>query len=225
MSETIESEVKTTDKKFIDVLERLSEVIDNQGRPQAAPLPAAPAPEKPNIYSRAELDNMVVEQKISQDQADEILERQNDYRIASVAEEIVDNRIKTRDVLGEIERYKKSIPNMMKEGSIEREKLVREYRTLVATGQPDSQSTELAAVKIAFGNIDAVEAAHKGTAPREFHQDVDTGEASKSGEKSPLAGLPARHRDYYRQQIDKGFYAGENDKELLEEIKYLKKRA
>lgn len=206
----------TPDNQLAEVLAKLNNTIS--AKFAAPPAPPAP-PEK--TWTRSELNDQVLTGALTQDTADAILDRQVERRIVSIAQNTVQTQTMTQTAQREIDRYKALIPNAAEEGTTERDLLVAEYRELVSLGQPETIATELAALKIAFGKLSAIEAARASRQTAEFHQDTGGGDSSPGKAKGPLAKIPARFREHYQDMIKKGQYSGEDDPDLLAELKYV----
>lgn len=209
-------EAPNTDSKLAEVLARLNNTISAKlGQPQ-------PVQQAQKTYTRTELNDAVLAGEMTQSAADAVMERQNERRIAAVAQDAVDVRMTAEKVKAEIKRYQELLPATLEDGTPEREKLKNEYLELVSLGQPDSIVTELAALRVAFGKLNVLEAAKKPRRTEEHHQDVGGAETAEGRSKGPLAKLPPRLRSHYEKMIQKGQYTGPDDPDLIEELKYSK---
>lgn len=109
-------------------------------------------------------------------------------------------------LLADINRYQQALPSVMQTGSEERLKYEREYAYLTQTlGYAPGYATQLAAVKMAFGDITEVERANRlkstqgrGEPSMETH---GTGSPQRKAPKDPVADLSPRERAYYEGRI------------------------
>jgi hypothetical protein len=173
----------------------------------------------------AQLRQAVEEGRISEDQAEEIKFKQAEKRIresvtAEVRSEHSAKELGTR-VGEEIGRYNAVVPEIGDKASPQFKKLKTEFDYLVGLGHdPRDGRTELLAARAAFGPVQALEKAGKPKG-RETWQDTggsaedDHGSGGKDG---PPRDMPAKNRDYYRDQIAKGAYSGW--KEVAKEWSY-----
>lgn len=203
------------DTKLADVLEKLSGVISAKFTP-------APAPVEEKTYTTAELNDAVLSGQLTQASADAIAQRQHDAHIAAVATNAVQNHAAAMSVSEEITKYKELVPNILVEGSTEHKRLATEYNRQISRGLPPTIATELVALEIVFGKAAALESAKNPKRNVEHHQDVGGGDEGDTKLKGPLAKIPAKHREYYQDQIRKGRYTGPDDPDLLDELKYIK---
>ena len=212
-----EKAAPVTDSKLSEVLDRLSSVISTKFAPVAV---AAPVAEK--FYTRAELNDAVLTGAMAQATADEIHDRQDQRRIHNAAAAAVQNHTAEQTVISEISQYKDLVPNILVEGSAEHGRLKEEYQRQIARGLPQTIATELVALEIVFGKASALGAAKKPKRSAEFHQDVGGSNEDPGKATGPLAKIPAKHRDHYQNMIRRGYYTGEDDPDLLAELKYIK---
>ena len=174
----------------------------------------AKATETPKQLSATELRQLVDDGRISDDQAQEIRDRQNaeqvksDLRVefnATVAADKVLERVN-----GEIGRYKTAVPDLLDRSSPAFAKVRSEFEDLISLGHDaEDKRTELMAARAVFGSITALEAAGKPD-PRETHQ--ETGGRGEGGEGLSVKDgwpkdMPAKMRSYYDYQINQGALA------------------
>ena len=170
---------------------------------------------EPKPVSRAELNQLVADGKISQDAADAHWEKQiredakRDARVA--AEAVVDGKQREQVVGSQLADFKALIPEAWVAGSKERAKAEKEFKALVDMGFPDNKVTEVAALRAAFGDPGTIRAARNTgrNGPGETHQEVGDGggrpenEASADGKPK---GLTAREENHYQNLINRGVY-------------------
>ena len=207
---------KPQDAKLADVLDRLSSVIS------AKLSPPAPVVQQEKVWSGAELNDAVLTGQMTQATADAIADRQRDAHTVAVAQNAVQAHNAIQSVADEITKFKALVPNIIVEGSPEHKRLAEEYRRQVGRGLPETIATELVALEIVFGKASALEAAKNPKRGAEHHQDVGGGSGDTPKDKGPLAKLPAHRREHYQRMIAKNVYSGENDPDLLAELKYIK---
>jgi hypothetical protein len=173
-------------------------------------------------YTRAELRQFVDDGKLTEDQADEIRERQSEARLGKKLTQKVETTTRTDRVQAIIDQYKAAKPDIMIPGSDDRAKVEREFQYLVSLGHPQTLETEAAALRAAYGPVETLA---KGKPSLETHQDGGSGDGGKSdGDDEKAAGGPrgltAEQRAHYMRQIDRGFYDGWDDPELKAEMEY-----
>lgn len=182
----------------------------------------------PKPLSRADLNQLVADGKVTQEAADAEMERQvidtATTKARQVASDVVTQREREGLVTRELDEYRGLIPAAWETGSKERAKVEAEYRYLVGKlGYPDSKATEVAALRAAFGDPELIKASRSTgrSGPAETHSEVggaERGEGGKSDADSPPKGLAASHKAYYEKQIQRGLYADWNA--VREELKF-----
>jgi hypothetical protein len=194
-------------------------------------LKAIPAKEKPKAeakeFTRAELRAQVNDGKITEDQMDDILERQLEAKLTKKAEEIAERKISSSQtaisVADQIAAYVGVYPDINKEGSATRAKIQAAFDELVGLkDDPSALTTELKAIKMALGPLKA--GAGRRPAP-EAHEDVGAGSDSDSKPAEGWAkGLSPKLKKHYEKQIDRGIYKSHSDPRLIAELKYARGR-
>lgn len=194
---------------------------------------AAQQRQAPKPLSRAELNQLVADGKVTQEAADAEWERQvidtATTRARQAARDEGTQREREATVGRQLEEYRGLIPEAWEIGSKERAKAAKEYRYLTETlGQTDSKATEVAALRAAFGDPEAIKASRSTgrSGPAETHSEVGgaerAGDGGKDDAEGPPKGLDTRRKAYYEQQIQKGRYA--DWKAVREELKYSRPR-
>jgi len=199
------------------------EAAELRGRLDAAAAQPAPV-ETPKTFSDAELNMAVREGQMTETEASQIRENQRDTQISTQIAKSVTEAVSTQaaitEINSEIGRYKTAVPDIMDKVSESNQKLTKAFNDLVALGQPNSQSTELAAARQVFGSIDALESVGR-VHDRETHQETGGGMPPASGGGSPDGkpeGMSADEDRHYSDAIQKGIYKGWA--EVAEELKF-----
>lgn len=169
-------------------------------------------PDAPKRYTRAELKVAVDANQITQEQADDILDRQLKAEAKEEATRealaVVSERQKKERVETEIAKYRRLKPEVMERGSEVRQRVAEEYRSLVEAGSPETEATELAALKVVLGPVEKLEKA-AGARRSADHDEQGGGNDGRPKQKSGgklVDNLPARDKDFYQKQIDRGEY-------------------
>lgn len=170
----------------------------------------AEQPEKE--YTWADLRGLIADGKLTLDQAIEYRETVIEKRAEKKAEAKINGYLKlnTREATIDetLARYRKANPNLVTDGTPEREKLVREYKYHVEVlGFPATRATELAAARAAFGDVDALEAQAKLKAKpveREAFMETATNQRPAPKTKDPVAQLTEPQKEFYTKLIKAG---------------------
>lgn len=119
---------------------------------------------------------------------------------------------KASTVLSEIERYKQLVPEVAKPGTVERQKIEREYAYMVnVLNFPPTHATELAATRAALGDIETVErsvAARRTTTKEPFMETHSSTNKPQPKTNDPIKNLDERKRAHYERMIANGRYSG-----------------
>lgn len=166
----------------------------------------------------AELRQAVAEGRLSEDEAEQIRDRQRERRINTRIDEAVENTVAVRDlntrVNGEIGRYKAAIPDLNDKASAAYAKLQGEFDNLVGLGNdPRETRTQLMAARAAFGDIAKLETAASAE-ERETHQETGGGSPGGDGggggsDDAWPKDTTAAQKRYYNDLINKGIYTRE----------------
>lgn len=170
----------------------------------------AQQPEKE--YSWADLRGLIADGKLTLDQAIEYRETVIEKRAEKKAEAKINGYLKlnTREATIDdtLARYRKANPNLVKDGTPERDKLVAEYKYHVEVlGFPATRATELAAARAAFGDVDALESQAKLKAKpveREAFMETATNQRPAPKTKDPVAQLTEPQKEFYTKLIKAG---------------------
>lgn len=173
---------------------------------------ASAPPEKE--YSWAELRQFVAKGELTLDQAVEYRETMLERKLKREQQALLDNHLKlnTREstIDTTLARYRAANPNLVKDGTPEREKLVQEYKYHVEVlGMPATRATELAAARAAFGDIDALESQARLKAKpveREAIMETTTNARPAPKTKDPVATLNQVQKEHYLRLIKNGRY-------------------
>ncbi|MCK5610486.1 hypothetical protein KAR91_51915 [Candidatus Pacearchaeota archaeon] len=180
----------------------------NGSSPAVAPAQAdAPAKDE-RIYTRAELEQAVDQNLITEDKIEGILDHQRTQAAKKAAVDTVQGQQREEKRNAELLRYKALKPEAWAVGTADRTKLQTKFDILVSEGRnANDPSLELDAVRGCFGDIDALEAAHKGTGrDRNTHQETGAGGMDvsvPSGDGSDVK-MTARQKDYYSNKVGPG---------------------
>lgn len=172
------------------------------------------------IQTRQELRAKVNAGEITEDQMDDILERQFEAKLSKKVEETVESRVSnsqtTATIDSQIQAYVGVFPDINKEGSATRAKIQAEFVELVKGGSPESISTELAAIKIVCGQL---KTGSRRAAP-EPHEEI--GGASEGNDRPDTQGwakgLGPTQKKHYTKMVERGMYKGFTDPKLKAEI-------
>lgn len=224
---------KTEQERRDDALKNLTAAFNQlKGKVEAQaekPKTEEKAPAK-KVYTRAELRKGVNDGQITEDQMDEILERQAEERISAKFDERLKTETATGKRVAKIEAQIDTIidanPDLKNNESDLFKKVAAKFNDLVNERGMDRKdlNTELMAMELVVGH-----AAPKGR-KRELEAHEETGGAGgghdRGGDDSEAEwskGIPAKNRDFFKQQIAKGLYTGVNDPRLKKQIERLRK--
>lgn len=183
-----------------------------------------PRVEQPKVYAKADLKAAVAAGSISQEQSDDIWERQQEAQITARAETAALNAVTASQAKERIDsdlaKYKRLAPEILDKASEERQKIVTKYRRMVANGLPDNLATELEAIEAVMGPLEKLEKARSVSRHVEHdEQGGSSGERGKGGSGKTLADkLAPRYKEHYEAQIKSGRY--KDWKEVEAEIKF-----
>jgi hypothetical protein len=168
----------------------------------------------PKVYTKADLKSAVDGGQITQEQADDIWDRQREAQLTAKAEEAavqaVTGRTQKERIDSEIESYKRLKPEIMEPGSDLRSKVAEEYKYLTSLGQQANVATELAAIRAVVGPLEKLEkAASAARAPESEQQGGASGEGkgnqAKTGKKM-VDSLKGDAKEFYERGIKSGRY-------------------
>jgi hypothetical protein len=200
--QTLENDVNYLKGQQQQFEQRLSTPPQQQQQPPAQ-----------QTYTRTELSNFVLEGKINQDQADDIMDAQLQRNIETRIGGKLAHEAKEREIASaltsDFDAYTKAIPNISVQGTPERTRLEAEYRRLTQLGQPDSRATEVLALRSAFGPPETINAA-KEQSGGASHQETGGGSAPGSNDGDAGKGAPstltAAEKSYYEGAMKEGLY-------------------
>lgn len=171
-------------------------------------------PKQEPVYTRAQLRALVDEGKITEDAMDAQLEKQMIAKARAEAQSVVAQGNAQADVGKTIDQYTQAIPDLNSEDSEARDKAEQAYEALekrfgAPTNDQERQKLTAAALEVAFGPVDKLQARVKELSNKERQHHQEQGGGEKAGDKSDdgsLKGLDAKARGYYQKQIDTGMY-------------------
>jgi hypothetical protein len=170
------------------------------------------AKDTPQTYTRAQLAAYVTANQITQEQADEIIDNQNLAKTKAETQAIVDQAMATnlRDttLVGERAEYTKLLPNIQRAGHADRDRLEANYQELIKLGDPAELVTEIKALRMTFGSLDAVRSVQEPRRPPGSDGVGAGGGDDGSSDDAPSAasGMDAREKTYYGDLIRQGIY-------------------
>lgn len=177
----------------------------------------------PKRVTRSELKAAVTAGNLSEDQANDIWDKQLLDSVTSTATSAAHNTItqaeRERRVNGDIAAYTRLMPGITQDGHADRARVKEEFDYLVSLGHPKTVETEAAAIRAAFGPIERLERARAGRSGAEHHREAGASGGS-SRQNSQASGklvdtLTEREKGYYQKQIDSGQYKGWDDVEAV----------
>jgi len=177
-------------------------------------------------YTRPELRRAVDNGEISEDEADEIYDRQSRARQKREIEQEVDARFTQTTTMkaaqDEVNKYLTAVPEAEDPDSKEFKAVKAEFDYLVSIGNdPNAIQTQAAALRAAFGDTAK---RVKGEKSLQTFQDTGSAGSSDSEGGTKIEGLSNDQKAFYKSQIDKGRYSGWDDENLQSEIEYVKAR-
>lgn len=182
-------------------------------------------PRKPP--TREELDSLIASGDLTRGQADKILEDQLLDRATSAAAERLAVHTQEQQLVARVESqiagYAKLKPDAWVEGSPDRNRVAREFQALIELGYPATKATEVAALRAAFGDLQALQASSTSRpGPADTHSETGGGDPpgdKAGGADGPPKGISAEQKRHYERLIDQGMYPG-GWKQVAEELKF-----
>jgi hypothetical protein len=182
--------------------------------------------ERPKVYGKPELKAAVDGGQITQEQADDIWERQREAQITERAElvalDTVTRQATKERIDADLAAYKRLKPEILDKGSEVREQIREEFNYLVKIGKPKDEATELAAIRAVLGPLAKLEKAASATRSVE-HEEQGGGQGgepkNRGGSSKKLVDhLKGDAKKYYERAIEQRRY---KDWEAVEaELKY-----
>lgn len=196
-------------------------------QPIAAPVDA---PKPTRVLTKPDLDQLVLEGKVSQSEADRLWEKQIETNATNAAVERISSQTRAKELEDKADeaaaRYRAVRPSIWDTSSPDRQKLQAEFDRLVSEGADGSNPmTQIHAMEAAFGKVEFLEAAKHGQPGHETHVEMGGGGAAPAidtGENqdgSPR-GLTKKERSHYKGMISKGYFKDWNDPNLKAELKH-----
>lgn len=180
---------------------------------------AQPKQAETREYSRDQLQAAVDNGTISQEQMDDVLERQREARTERRITQRVEAQARESRLLGEIDRYKSLRPEVADKTSDLGSRVSAEVRALedrlgVAQDRAGALALEAAALRAVLGPAEQLQA------PRvqgHSHEEVDTGgggddEPSGEARDGYPKGLSEREKAHYQKMVSSGVYTLEQVK-------------
>lgn len=162
-------------------------------------------------YTKADLKAAAEAGHISQEQADDIWDRQRETQIAERAKaealDAVAGYATKERIDADIAAYRRLKPEIMDEGSDIRQRIQEEFNAFVSMGMPGERGknlpTQLAAIRAVLGPLDKLKQASAARRAQESEQQSGgAGEGQRPGSGKTLVGhLKGEHREYYERAI------------------------
>jgi hypothetical protein len=178
----------------------------------------APASEPAKAaLSREQLQSAVDAGEISQSQMDAELERQTEerleQRLTKKFEQEYAAKEQQRTIQEQFDSYARMRPDVKVAGTEDNRRVLEEIAALGKLGYPHDSRTEVLAMRHVFGPLDRVPETTRSR--REVHRETGGAGASPSGGSGSAAwerGLSPGQVAAFHDQLDKGIYAGVDDK-------------
>ncbi len=197
----------------------------------ASPVPDPDKDKAPRDFSSAELAQAVEEGQITQQVADEQMQLQTRRTIKREAIDEIRSEIKvdadSQRVSTGIEEMQNAFPALKEKRSQLREKVLDQIDHLVKKrGLPRDQNTELIAMEKVCG--DPKLAANETTRDNHRHEAAaagggsSAGQSAAGGDEGMWSGIEPARVDHYKAMIDKGHFSGTDDKDLKQELDFIR---
>jgi len=175
-------------------------------------------PQGPAKWTREALQAKVESSELTPEQAGAIWQKQEIEE--KVTEQVagVEQRLRAEQMQrstattlqSQVDAYKGSVPEVMNEGSEERDRLKSEYQWLLGQGYQQNLHTELLALRAAFGDVASRKNSKETTSQRPRSKEV-AGSGGRRG-KTPKVDneggsdidLTDRQQSYYQHRVDAG---------------------
>lgn len=208
--------------------DEVSQIVSNAVNRATAPLKdqianleskaANPNPPKEDkVYTRAQLNAAVADERITQAEADAIWDKQQEKRNTDTTIQLINQSRNDDKIQVEIDKYKAFDPDLDERTSDAYTKValeVQEQCRLLGIQQP-TLAVELNALKTIYGPANRLK--NPQQKDRQAHQDTVTNDGDDKPKKvevnddgSPV-GLTKDERAYYQDLINKGIYRDWND--------------
>ncbi len=191
---------------------------------EAAPAPAQVEP--PKELTRAQLREAVDNGQLDQDQMETMWADQREARTLRKVEEQNDARDRKRDTANVIQtdtaKYLNSHPDIRKQGSSDWNRLKGEYDYLVSLGDPDDKTTELKAMRAAFGAADRI--AESSASRRQTASETSGAQGGAGPGERPVDiwnRVPKHLRAPLKQMVSSGTRTLED---IKKDLPYMKER-
>jgi len=177
----------------------------------------------PVDYTRAQLRKFVENDKLTQDESDQIWDRQVELKfdkklagaMATVGND-TNEKLSTQGLVGKIDEYMKILPDLNEDGSDNRTKVSDEYAALsrilgaAKKGSDKDLRLQLSALERSFGTAEKLKGKVKsGNEDHENMESLGAGDrdsADDAPKTGALKGLSADQKTYYRKGIEQGRY-------------------
>ena len=202
--ETATQELAAEKEQRIRLEERLAGM---EARPEAAPVKAEPPKELTRVQLREAVDNG----QIDQDQMETLWADQREASTLRKMEERYDARDRERQTTNVIQtdtvKYLDAYPDIRKQGSSDWTRLKSEYDYLISVGDPDNKTTELKAMRSAFGSPDRIR--ESSASRRQTASETASGQSGGGvGGSRPVDiwnRVPKHLQEPYKKMVADGF--------------------
>jgi hypothetical protein len=227
--------LKDRNQKLTEDLARLQGQVQSLQNTQQQ----QPQQEEPVRVTRAQLRAYVEDEKLTQDEADQIWDKQvaldTDKKINDAVAQVSSStteQLSSQKLADSVAEYVKILPDLNETGTENRSKVTREYDSLARilgypkAGTEAALKLELAALEKAFGPADKLrERVKAGDDDPETMESLSSGGQQESGgepQKGPIKGLSTAKREYYQRGIDAGRYKDWDD--VKAELEFTRKK-
>ena len=198
--------VPPTDGSWIP-RERFDQVLGKMGALEAKLEAVAASTDKPKVLTSEELDDAVLNGSMTQEQVNDIKERQVEDRVMARVKADLSTSSQLEKQADELNRYHDELPDLYDEGSELRKSVLNTYRHLVHDlGQPENDGTMVAAIETISGPLSAI-TAKKGLKKQISPAGETGGGSGGSGNNGEKAQLTDRQKEHYSNAIRMGAYA------------------
>lgn len=181
-------------------------------------------------YTRAQLAQYVEAGQITQAQADDLIDQQNQRDMRELVDKSVQTAVSQfgqRNLVDtHLGQYRELVPEAWQTGTEQRNRIQQEYSFLIQAGYPAGPQTELVATRSVLGPVERLRKELPDR--RETLKGGESGGESgsekggNSDEPEVLKSLNNREKAYYKRKIEDGIYKDWNA--VAEERKFVRPR-
>ena len=201
MQAAIDAAVTAATKPLNDKIASLS-----VAPPPKAQEAAAPGADK--IWTKEELRDLIDKGQITEAQAEDRFELQREQRIRKAVMADVEQLNQKQTVGQQIDEFIALIPELNDKTSKDSLRAKAQFEALVARGMPKTPATELTAIEMIYGTVNALRTARGARSEAESHQDgAGDGEPPTGSKSAGKMKYTADEKRYYEDLIGKGIVA------------------